>query len=163
MTLIVRPARVEDAETIAGFNRAMAVETEDLALQPERVSAGVRAVFADSTKGFYLVAEAEGTPVGQVMVTPEWSDWRDGYFWWVQSVYVVPAARRRGVFRALLEALESRAAADPQVRGLRLYVHRHNANARRVYVRLGWRRADHDLYERDLTPGGTSAANAGSP
>jgi len=157
---MVRPARVEDAETIAAFNRAMAVETEDLALQPERASAGVRAVFADPTKGFYLIAEAEGAPVGQVMVTPEWSDWRDGYFWWVQSVYVRPAARRRGVFRALLEALELRAAANPQVRGLRLYVHRHNANARRVYVRLGWRRADYDLYERDLTPGSTSADDA---
>ena len=150
MTLTVRPAGVEDADTIAAFNRAMAGETEGLSLDPARVSAGVRAVFADPAKGFYLIAEEGGNPVGQLLVTPEWTDWRNGAFWWVQSVYVVPEARRKGVFRALLKAVESRAAEHAEVRGLRLYVHRHNQAAHRAYRRLGWRRADYDLYERDL-------------
>ena len=88
--------------------------------------------------------------MGQVLVTPEWSDWRDGFFWWVQGVYVLPEARRKGVLRALLDEVCTRASRREDVRGLRLYVHRRNDPAREVYRRLGWRHADYEMYEREV-------------
>lgn len=154
MPVTVRPAAPADAETIAAFNRAMAEETEGLVLDPVQALAGVRAVLDEPARGFYLLAEARGEVVGQLMVTPEWSDWRNGCFWWVQSVYVAPAARQQGVFGALVEAVETLAGRRIDVRGLRLYVHRHNIAAQHAYRRAGWRPADYDLYERGVKGNG---------
>ena len=90
----IRPAKIEDAHTLIEFNRAMALETEHRHLASEIVSQGVKRLLLNSDLGFYLVAESNGETVGSLMVTTEWSDWRDGFFWWIQSVYVKPAWRR---------------------------------------------------------------------
>jgi hypothetical protein len=101
MSLMIRRATAADETVLVAFNAALAFETEHKRLRPEILLAGVRAVFSDSSRGFYTVAEEEGEIVGQMMVTYEWSDWRNGWFWWVQSVYVRGDARRKGVFRML--------------------------------------------------------------
>ncbi len=133
----VRPAAPADAAVIAAFNQALALESEAKALDPATLAAGVAACLADGAKGRYWVAEQGGQVVGQLLVTTEWSDWRDGWFWWIQSVYVAPAARQSGVFRALYRHVEAAAAADPAVVGIRLYVERDNARAQEVYAALG--------------------------
>ena len=153
MSVIVRPASSADTDIIARFNRAMAAETEGLELDPERARAGVEAVLADSGKGFYLVAEEDGRVVGQLMVTFEWSDWRNGSFWWIQSVYVDPAHRRRGIFRRLYEETLERARSQPGVCGLRLYVEGENRRAQRTYESLGMRLTPYRLYEVDFVLG----------
>ena len=145
--ILVRPARANDAGDIARFNLAMALETEAKALDPARLRAGVDAVFADSRHGFYLVAEVDGANVGCLMITYEWSDWRDGQWWWLQSVYVPEQFRRRGVFRALHAEAERRARATAGVIGLRLYVERENANAQNTYARLGMHDSGYRLFE----------------
>src|SRR5688572_24082339 len=126
MELHIRRATPADESVVAAYNAALAWETERKRLDPEILGAGVRAVLADPAKGFYTLAELAREVVGQVMVTYEWSDWRNGWFWWVQSVYVREDARRHGVFRALFTDLRKRAEADPTVIGLRLYVEREN-------------------------------------
>jgi GNAT superfamily N-acetyltransferase len=150
MDLRIRRATGADAEQIARYNAAMALETEHLELDHQRLLPGVKAVLADPSKGFYLVAEAEGGVAGQMMITYEWSDWRNGVFWWIQSVYVEPARRRRGVFRSLyLYALQqARAAAD--VCGLRLYVEAGNEAARRTYEELGMAKTAYEMFEVDF-------------
>ena len=150
VTIIIRPAMLADAETIGGYNAAMARETEHLELDPQRLLSGVRAVLADSSKGFYFVAEDGGRVVGQMMVTFEWSDWRNGVFWWIQSVYVQPEFRNRGVFRQLYRHVEDRARTDGGVCGLRLYVEKENRNAQRTYERLGMAKTSYDVYEIDF-------------
>jgi ribosomal protein S18 acetylase RimI-like enzyme len=144
--LTIRPARADDADVIADFNIRMARETEDLALDPATVGRGVRAALADPAKALYFVAEGAGQVVGQLMITHEWSDWRDGDLWWVQSVYVAPEFRRRGVFAALYRHVE-RAAREQKVAGIRLYVDEHNAVARDVYGRLGMRVSNYRVME----------------
>src|SRR4051794_21590053 len=137
MTLTIRRATAADEPVLVAFNTAIAWETERKTLSPDTLTAGVRAVFADPARGFYTVAERGGEVVGQMMVTFEWSDWRNGWFWWVQSVYVRADARRAGVFRSLYRAIEGRAAADPTVIGLRLYFERDNTRAQATYRALG--------------------------
>ncbi len=148
--MIIRPATRDDAETIARFNVLMARETEHLELDPGRVLDGVRAVFDEPGRGWYLVADSENRVVGQLMVTYEWSDWRNGVFWWIQSVYVAPEARGQGVYKALYADLLRRAGADGGVCGLRLYVEKENGRAQGVYERSGMRRTAYDLYEADF-------------
>ncbi len=131
----------------------MARETESLTLDPERVLAGVREVFRDPGNGFYLIAEAGGNAVGQMLITFEWSDWRNGVFWWIQSVYVHPDFRHRGVFRHLYLHVAERAKADPAICGLRLYVEGENHVAQRTYERLGMTRTPYQLYEVDFVLG----------
>jgi GNAT superfamily N-acetyltransferase len=125
----------------------MAVETEDLALDPGTVGAGVRAVFDDPGKGEYWVAEEDGAVVGCLLLTPEWSDWRNGRVLWIQSVYVVPGARGRGVFRHLYDAVRRRVEADLSLMGLRLYVDRRNTAAQRVYEAVGMSQEHYVLFE----------------
>ena len=122
MVVTVRRATPADEDAVVRFNAALAAQSEGKALHEPTLRAGVRAGLADPHKGFYTVAERGGEVVGQVLVTFEWSDWRNGWYWWVQSVYVRPDARRAGVFRALFDHLRAAAAADPTVIGLRLYV-----------------------------------------
>ena len=137
MTLSIRRATPADAELIARYNAALAWESEHKTLDAATLARGVRAVLADPAKGFYTLAERGGEAVGQAMVTFEWSDWRDGWYWWVQSVYVREDARRGGVFRALFDHLRAQAMADPTVIGLRLYVERDNLRAQQTYASLG--------------------------
>jgi GNAT superfamily N-acetyltransferase len=143
----IRPARPEDAGAIAGFQILMARETEGLELDPALVDRGVAAVLADPAKGEYWVAESGGRVIASLLTTPEWSDWRAATVLWIQSVYVIPEARGRGVYRALYEHLKRRVEAAPELAGLRLYVDRRNAAARQVYEKLGMSREHYELFE----------------
>lgn len=147
--ITVRPATLDDAEFLVHGNAQMALETENLALDIDRLRGGVRAMFDEPARGFYLVAEIEGTRAGQMMITYEWSDWRNGAFWWIQSVYTVPEARRRGVFRALYTQAESLARQRGSVCGLRLYVDIHNQGARETYRRCGMQETGYRMFEID--------------
>lgn len=144
----IRRARLDDLPTLVEFNRAMAWETEGLQLEPERLRAGVDAVLREPAHGFYLVAEQDAAVIGAMMVTFEWSDWRNGLFWWIQSVYVRPDQRRRGVFRRLYRAVGELAANDPNVCGFRLYVERDNRAAQQTYAALGMRPTHYVLFEQ---------------
>ncbi len=157
MALHIRSGTAADDGVIAAFNAAMAVETEGKTLHEPTVRAGVRAALADPAKGFYLLAERDGEVVGQLMVTTEWSDWRNGWYWWIQSVYVTPEARGAGVFRELFDHLKTRATADPTVIGLRLYVEHDNARAKGVYAALGLTAEPYSLMGVYPLPGKESA------
>ena len=146
----VRKAEVADSAVITRFNLELARETEGLTLDPAVVRRGVETVLKDASKGLYFVAEADGVVVGQVMITYEWSDWRNGNIWWLQSVYVDPPFRRKGVFRALFDHLRVRAKADPGVCTLRLYMHRDNAPARGSYASLGMTGTYYEVLELNL-------------
>jgi GNAT superfamily N-acetyltransferase len=152
--ILIRPALVQDAGDIARFNASMALETESKALDPATLRAGVDAVLADPRHGFYLVAEVAGANAGCLMVTYEWSDWRNGQWWWLQSVYVPETFRRRGIFRALHAEAERQARATAGVIGLRLYVERDNVNAQRTYASLGMHDTDYRLYECEFVQKG---------
>jgi GNAT superfamily N-acetyltransferase len=119
-------------------------------LDPACVRAGVAALLQDPAKGLYFVAEAEGAVVGQVMITYEWSDWRNGNVWWIQSVYVKEEFRRLGVFGRLFEHLKSLARARNDVPTLRLYVHEDNTRAHQSYERLGMKRTYYQVFELEL-------------
>jgi len=147
MALTVRPAREQDLETLVEFNLALARETEGRELCPRILRSGVQSLLARPQYGFYLVAENGGAPTGCLMVTFEWSDWRDGVLWWVQSVFVRPESRGQGVYRALYTAMKARAAQLPEVRGCRLYVEEHNLKAQAVYQKLGMQPAGYQVYE----------------
>jgi ribosomal protein S18 acetylase RimI-like enzyme len=151
MTLRIRPAVPADADFLAHGNAAMALETEHKHLDPAVVAAGVRAALSDAAKGRYFIAERDGVPVGQLMITYEWSDWRNGTFWWIQSVYVLPEARRGGVFRALYRHLEHLAADDPTICGIRLYVERENSRAQATYTHCGMGDAGYVIMETVFT------------
>ena len=158
----VRPARPADRDLIVGFNRAMARETEGHDLDMPTIRAGVEAVLADPAKGRYFIAECadeevgpEGAEpvrstrreaVGQLMVTLEWSDWRNGPIWWIQSVYIAPEHRRRGVYRMLHASVREAGRAAGAV-GLRLYVDRENLTAQATYVALGMQESRYIMYE----------------
>jgi GNAT superfamily N-acetyltransferase len=154
MNFSIRLAAPGDAETIARFNQAMAQETEGRQLDFERLRRGVQAVLSDPSKGRYWVAEIDGRLAGQLLITFEWSDWRNGAFWWIQSVYVDPAFRRRGVFRALYQHVARQARQAPDVCGLRLYVEQDNRRAQAAYERLGMHPAPYRIYEVDFVLGG---------
>ncbi|RME38909.1 MAG: N-acetyltransferase [Planctomycetota bacterium] len=147
MDIRIRTATPADVETIAGFNRASAEESEGMTLDPKTALAGVRAAMEDPPRCRYYLAETAGRPVGQTMLTYEWSDWRNGWYWWIQSVYVLPEFRRRGVFRSLYEHIRREARADPTVCGLRLYVYRENERALATYRNLGMTVTDYLICE----------------
>ena len=137
MTLSIRDAAHEDAATIADFNNRMCEETEGHSLDPGLIGPGVQRLLADDANGRYWVAELDGRIVGQIMVTYEWSDWRDGRIWWVQSVYVHGDYRRQGVFSALYRHVETLARSDADACGVRLYVEKDNRRAQQTYNALG--------------------------
>jgi GNAT superfamily N-acetyltransferase len=151
MEISVRLAEARDIATIVNGNIAMALEAEHKQLDPPTVLRGVRAVFESPDHGRYFVAEVDGKVVGQAMYTCEWSDWRSGDFWWFQSVYVAPEARRAGVFRALYRHIENLAKADPGVCGLRLYVERDNTRAQQTYRQCGMQDAGYLVMEVDMS------------
>jgi GNAT superfamily N-acetyltransferase len=137
MEIRIRDADVTDAGDIAAFQRAMARETEEVELDAGVVDRGVRAVFDDPARGRYFVAEGEGRVIASLLITYEWSDWRNGNVWWIQSVYVRPEFRRRGVYAQMYDEVKSVVARDPNIRGIRLYVDRRNTPAQDVYRRCG--------------------------
>lgn len=145
-SISIRRGGERDIPELAAFNRAMAKETEKIDLAAEVVTAGVSGLLKKPEYGFYLIAEASGEAVGCLMVTYEWSDWRNGLFWWLQSVYVKPAHRRRGVYRALFEYVKVAAGAG-NVCGFRLYVERENLPAQRTYEALGMRETSYKMFE----------------
>src|SRR5579859_5465263 len=120
MPMRVREASLADADTVIEFNRLLALETEGKALALELLTPGVKACLADPAKGRYFLGEEDGSIIGQMGISYEWSDWRNGMFWWIQSVYVRPEARRRGVFRTIFEYIQEAARREPDVIGLRL-------------------------------------------
>ena len=137
----IRPAALDDLDTIVDFSARLAVESEGVELDREVLSDGIRSALEDASKARYFLAEVagdDGCPeiAGQLMITYEWSDWRDGMFIWIQSVYVSTAHRRKGVFKALYNHVTA-LAASPGYCGVRLYVHDGNTSARETYLRLG--------------------------
>jgi len=149
-----RAADVGDLEALVAGNRAIAWETEAMRLDDDVVRRGVAAALAEPARGFYLVAtDLAGLVVGQLMVTFEWSDWRAAWWYWIQSVYVVPEARRRGVYRVLHEAVVARAhQAEHDVAGVRLYVEHVNASAQATYAAVGMKPAVYRIFEQAFTP-----------
>ncbi|CAN5626168.1 GNAT family N-acetyltransferase [soil metagenome] len=154
--LQVREACRDDLDWLAEGAIAMARETEDKRLDPDTVRAGIAAGLDDPAKARYFVAERDGARAGTLMLTREWSDWRNGAWWWIQSVYVAPAHRRQGVFAALYRHVEVLAREAPGVIGLRLYVESDNSAAQRTYTALGMCDAGYRLYESDWSQGGGS-------
>ena len=153
-TIRVRAATPEDVERLVGFQCAMARETEDKELDRALVSAGVRGVFEDPSRGRYWIAEREGRALGGLLLTFEWSDWRAATFWWIQSVFVEEAARGTGVFRALYDHVLGAARADDGVCGVRLYVDHDNTRAQAVYEAIGMDASHYRFYEVDFVLGG---------
>lgn len=147
-SMTIRRATLADADTIASFNRSLAEETEGRTLAAEVIGRGVRRVLSDPALGVYYVAEHDGRVIGQLLITFEFSDWRDGVFWWIQSVFVHPSARRGGVYRALHCYVEEEARRAGGC-GLRLYVDKRNTRAQQVYRSLGLTPTEYDLYEND--------------
>ena len=145
----IRIARPGDTDALVEFNQAMALETEGKSLNAALLSLGVSAVFADDRKGFYVVAEHNGTVAAGLMVTTEWSDWRNGWFWWIQSVYVRPEHRGGGLYGHMYEYVKQQAAEAGDVCGFRLYVEKENERAQRVYEKLGMERTCYLMYEEE--------------
>ena len=156
MEITVRGAVAGDIRVLVDFNLRMAEETEGKSLDGETLAAGVEAVVVGTESegvptGRYLVAEVDGRVVGALMHTWEWSDWRNGVVWWLQSVFVAPEFRRRGVFRLLYETLRSQARNDERVVGLRLYVEGDNRGAQATYARLGMSLSGYTVMEELFT------------
>jgi GNAT superfamily N-acetyltransferase len=143
----VRDARIDDLDAIVEHNLALALETEGKTLDRATLTRGVAAALADPDRLRYWVAEIDGRVVGQAAVTREWSDWRDGWIWWFQSVYVAADSRGRGIFRAIHARIRAEAHAEPEVIGLRLYVESDNEPAQRTYTALGMIPGGYQVYE----------------
>jgi len=147
----IRQAITQDAQAIADFNSLMAMETEGKTLQPEVILSGVKNMIANPAYGYYLVAEQDGQVVGSLMVTSEWSDWRDGLFWWIQSVYIRKEYRRQGIYRQLYDMVKTLAAENGNICGYRLYVEKDNLKAQQTYQSLGMTETDYFIYEEMTT------------
>ena len=145
--MTIRRATIEDARSLSEFNQKMAFETEAINLIPEVIDAGVKAMISSPQMGFYLVAEEDNEIQASLMVTTEWSDWRNGLFWWIQSVYVKPEFRRRGLYRQLYEKVKSLAENETGVCGFRLYVEYDNQIAQNTYRSLGMQETAYKLFE----------------
>lgn len=148
----VRPAEPRDLESLVACNLALAWETEGRQLERDRLQAGVESILADAARGYYVVMEhrPSGQNIGQVLITFEWSDWRNAVFWWLQSVYVHKAWRRHGVFQQLYDYVLREAERQGNVAGIRLYVEQDNAVAREVYARAGLSMAPYHMFEKDF-------------
>lgn len=150
MSIKIREATPADIDVIVRYNLALARETESRELDEALLRAGVEALLRDRNKGVYYLAEEDGEVLGQTLVTYEWSDWRNGTFWWIQSVYVTPNHRGESVFGALYRHLHALASNDPTVCGMRLYVDRDNRRAAEIYRALGMKDAHYEMLEVDF-------------
>jgi ribosomal protein S18 acetylase RimI-like enzyme len=148
MTIAIRPATPRDIEHVCDFNRLLALETEGKTLDRALLYSGVASVLADASKGLYFLAHENDQILGQVGLTYEWSDWRNGWFWWLQSVYIITQARRRGVCAALIEHIRQTARADSCVIGIRLYVEQANAAAQAFYRAIGLAPTSYQVMEQ---------------
>jgi len=146
----IRYGALGDVKTLSSFNIAMAEETEAKKLDPEIAEKGVENLINQPGKGFYLVAEYGQSIAGSLMITKEWSDWRNGFFWWIQSVYVLPEFRRKGIFRNLYRKVKSLADEKQDVCGIRLYVDKNNKTAIKTYETMGMEKTDYFLFETEF-------------
>ncbi len=146
-SLIIREAEMKDTDSIAEFNTLMALETEDKKLNRDTISMGVKNLVQKPEYGFYLVAELEGKIIASLMITYEWSDWRNGLIWWIQSVYVKKEFRRMGIYRAMYIRVKEMAMFDKNIRGFRLYVEKENETAMKTYKSLGMSESDYIVFE----------------
>jgi GNAT superfamily N-acetyltransferase len=142
----IRKAKPSDADTIIDFQQKMAWETEEMTLVPEIISKGVKGVFEDPSRGQYYVAESTGNVVASLLITCEWSDWRNTSVWWFQSVYVLPEFRRTGIFRKMYTFIKEEAE-KKNIAGLRLYVEKKNLRAKKTYEALGMSNEHYTMYE----------------
>ncbi len=149
-SITVRPASIGDVAHLVHFNSAMATESEDKGLDPVVLEDGIRYLLAHPKQGFYLIAETDGVVVGALLGTFEWSDWRNGRFWWIQSVYVDRSHRRRGVYSALHSEVRNAALADAEGCGIRLYVEQDNSGAQETYRQLGMSETRYRIYEEEF-------------
>jgi len=145
----IRLADKDDIQALVGFNQAMALETEGKKLEASVLTPGVAAVFEDSNKGFYVVADDESV-VGGLLITYEWSDWRNKWFWWIQSVYILPEFRGQSIYRAMYAFVKQLADSRGGVCGFRLYVERENVHAQKVYEQLGMHESHYLAYEEEV-------------
>lgn len=145
--ILVRIGQTQDADALAQANIAMAWETESKRLDPATIARGVRAVLNNPAHGFYVIASSGGEIAGSLLVTFEWSDWRSGLIWWVQSLYVQPRFRRHGVFKRMYGFVKAQASRTPDVCGIRLYVHQGNRTAQKAYAKIGMERTPYRIYE----------------
>ena len=159
MKVNIRPANSNDEPVIVRFNQRLAAETENKSLAADRIVPGVAALLADSDLGRYFMAEIDEAVVGQLMITYEWSDWRNGLFWWIQSVYVAPTARRNGVFSALYRYV-AELARQEQACGIRLYVESGNARAQQTYRAMGMIDTSYQVMEAEFSSRDKSNATA---
>jgi len=147
----IRAANHGDVDTIAEFSRRIALETEDMELDVEQIRIGITSHMDDpGRRGAYRVAELGGEVVGQLLVTLEWSDWRNRWRWWIQSVYTAPEARGKGVFRALFQHVEAEARSRDDVCGLRLYVEKENEAAQKAYEKVGMERSQYVFFSKEF-------------
>lgn len=157
MSISIRNATRADIDRIAEFQQAMALETENRTLDPSVSTQGIIAIFDDPRKGFYIVAvadagDADDAPVvGSLLITYEWSDWSNANHWWIQSVYVDAAWRRKGVYRTMYEHILGITEGRSDICSIRLYVERTNTIAQQTYKNLGMNHSHYDLYEIDLS------------
>jgi len=150
MAISIRTAQTSDAAIIAEFNARLAAESENATLDSAKVALGVHAMLADRNKGIYYLACDKENVVGQLAITLEWSDWHNGWYWWIQSVYTAPAARGQGVFRRLFAHVVSEAEKAGDVASIRLYVENHNDRAQRTYEAVGMRPSGYLVYDRPI-------------
>jgi len=146
----IRRAVAQDHAQVVEFNMAMALESEGRRLDAQTLADGVAAMLSEPANGFCLIAEVDGQPAGCLMVTYEWSDWRNGRFWWIQSVFVAPEFRRCGIYSRMHEFVRQAAKADGQSCGLRLYVEKNNSGAQATYASLGMAPTHYDLFEEEF-------------
>jgi GNAT superfamily N-acetyltransferase len=147
----IRIGEMEDADVLAQANIAMAWETEQKHLDPATIAQGVRVAINDPQYGFYVIATKDGQIAGSLLITFEWSDWRSGLIWWIQSVYVQPSFRRCGVFKKLYQFVEAQATRRPDVCGIRLYVEQSNHIAKHAYADAGMQETTYRIYEKMFT------------
>ena len=150
INITIREATREDTESIVRFQEGMALETEGKVLDEALLRTGITAIFDSSQKGFYLVAEVDRVVVGSLLITYEWSDWRNATFWWIQSVFVDANWRRKGVYRTMHDYVVNVAKSRKDICGIRLYVERTNTIAQQTYKDLGMTHSHYDLYETDI-------------
>ena len=148
--LLTREGTFSDIETIVKFQKEMALETENKTLLESSIKLGVTEVMRDKQKGTYLIGEYEGDVIGSLLLTYEWSDWRNAWFWWIQSVYVAPGHRAEGIFSSMYESVKSSAKADSRSCGIRLYVEKENDTAYNTYIGLGMQETEYRLMEELL-------------
>jgi GNAT superfamily N-acetyltransferase len=160
---IIRTATPGDCAVVADFNARIAWETEKRRLDPKRVLAGVAGLLNNASRGTYYIAEVNGEIAGQLLITYEWSDWRNGNFWWIQSVYVAETFRGNGIFRALYGHVQALAKQQPDVCGLRLYMESDNVRARKAYEQAGLRRTNYEVFEIDFVEPHDSAGSHSAP